>query len=134
MLERIRLDDSTVPFPLRGYWYYVRFDTGSQYPIYARKRGEQTAAEQVMLDANVLARGHGFFQVGDWQISRDNKLLAWAEDVVGRRQYRLRVKNLDTGEVLADMVENIEPTSCGPPTTARCSTWRKTPSRCSATR
>nr|ACN58773.1 protease II [uncultured bacterium BLR8] len=109
MIGRIKLDDASVPFIERGYWYYVRYDTGSEYPIYARKRGELSAPEQIMLDVNRMAQGHEFFQVGDWVVSHDNRLIAWAEDVVGRRQFRLRVKNLETGEVLTDIVENIEP-------------------------
>ena len=62
-----------------------------------------------MLDANAMAHGLGFFQVGDWVVSPDNHLLAWADDTVGRRQYTLRVKNLNTGEVLADKIANVEP-------------------------
>ncbi|HWR96327.1 MAG TPA: S9 family peptidase, partial [Arenimonas sp.] len=56
----------------------------------------------------LMAAGKGYFNIGDWEISPDNRLVAWAEDSVGRRQYRLLVKNLLTGEVYADAVDNIE--------------------------
>ena len=62
-----------------------------------------------MLDEPAMAKGHGFFAVGDWAVSQDNRLLAYAEDVVGRRQYKLKVKDLATGKTLADMVDNVEP-------------------------
>src|SRR3546814_8231938 len=61
------------------------------------------APEEVLLDQNAMAEGHGFFQVSDWVVSPDNKLLAWAEDTVGRRQYVLKVKSLETGEMLPDI-------------------------------
>ncbi len=107
-MGRIKQDDSTVPYRKRDFWYYRRYETGKEYPIYARKRESLDAPEQVMLDANELAHGQGFFQVGGWAVSPDNKLLAWAEDTVGRRQFTLRIKNLDNGEMLAEQIANIE--------------------------
>jgi oligopeptidase B len=109
IIARIKQDDSSVPYRLRGYWYYTRFETGKEYPVYARKEGTLEAPEQLMLDANRLAEGHGFYQVGRTAIAPDNKLLAYVEDTVGRRQYTLRFKNLATGETLPDRIENVDP-------------------------
>ena len=109
IVSRIKQDDSSVPVRQRGYYYYTRYDAGADYPILARKQGSLSAQEQVMLDQPAMAKGHGFFAIGDWTVSQDNKLLAYAEDTVGRRQYSLKVKNLETGETLSDVVENVEP-------------------------
>ena len=109
IVGRIKQDDSSVPYRKRGYHYYTRFETGQDYPVVARKPGSLKAKEQVLLDQPAMAKGHGFFSVGDWQVSQDNRLLAYAEDVVGRRQYKLKVKNLTSGKALSDLVENIEP-------------------------
>ncbi len=109
IVARIKQDDSTVPYRKRGYWYYTRFETGKEYPVYARKAGTLEATEQVMLDGNALSVGHDFFEVGVMAIAPDNRLLAYAEDTVGRRQYTLRFKDLETGEVLADRIENVDP-------------------------
>jgi oligopeptidase B len=109
IVGRIKQDDSTVPYRLRGHWYYTRYETGQEYPVYARKAGTLDAPEQVMLDVNRMAEGHGFFQVGSSAIAPDNNLLAFTEDPVGRRQYRLRIKNLATGELLPDLIENVDP-------------------------
>jgi oligopeptidase B len=108
IVGRIKQDDASVPYRKHGYWYYRRFETGKEYPIYARKKGSLDAAEEVLLDVNQMAAGHDFFQVGSYEVSPDNTLLAWAEDSVGRRQYTLRIRNLKTGEVLSDVIENIE--------------------------
>ena len=105
---RIKQDDSSVPYRERGYWYYTRFEPGKDYPVYARRKGTMDAPEEIMLDGNVMAAGKGFFQIGDWAISQDNKLLAYAEDTSGRRQYVVRVKNLETGETYADAITNVE--------------------------
>jgi oligopeptidase B len=109
IVGRIKQDDSTVPYRLRGYWYYTRFETGKEYPIFARKAGTLDAPEQLMLNANEMAEGHGFFQVGSTAIAPDNNLLAYVEDTVGRRQYTLRFKDLATGRTLPDHIENVEP-------------------------
>jgi len=109
IISRIKQDDSSVPVRERGYYYYSRFDKGADYPIIARKLGSLKAKEQVMLNQPVMAKGHGYFAVGDWTVSQDNKLLAYAEDLVGRRQYSMKVKNLATGKVLGDVIANVEP-------------------------
>jgi oligopeptidase B len=72
IIARIKQDDSTVPYRLRGYWYYTRFETGKEYPIYARKAGTLDAPEQLMLDGNVLSEGHGFFSVGAAAVAPHN--------------------------------------------------------------
>ena len=106
---RIKQDDASVPIRQRGYLYYERFETGSSYPILARRRGSMAAPEEILLNQPELAKGHDFFSVSGWAVSPDNRLMAYAEDVVGRRQYRIKVKDLATGRTLADTIENVEP-------------------------
>ncbi len=105
---RIKQDDASVPYRLRGYWYYTRFETGKDYAIAARRLGSMDAPEEIMLDQNAMAEGKAFFQVGGAATSMDNKLLAWADDTVGRRQFVLRVKDIASGKVFDDVVSNIE--------------------------
>src|SRR5687768_41148 len=109
IVARIKQDDSSVPFPERGYWYYTRFETGKDYPIHARRKDVMTAPEEVLLDVNVMAEGKEYFNVGDYEISQDNQLMAWAEDDVGRRQYTIRFRNLVTGDVYDDVVTGVSP-------------------------
>ena len=108
---RIKQDDSSVPYRKGAWWYYTRYVEGQEYPIHARRPGgatyDPTTAEQILLDVNGLASGHDFYQVGAMDVSPSQKMLAYAEDTVGRRQYTLRVKNLETGETLADVVPNV---------------------------
>ena len=124
IVGRIKQDDSSVPYLERGWWYYSRFETGKDYPVYARRPAAEGrdaasiqdanaagdfAGEQVLLDVNVMADGKDYFNVGDFETSQDNRLLAWAEDDVGRRQYVIRVKDLQTGEVFDDRIERASP-------------------------
>jgi oligopeptidase B len=107
MRSRVKEDDASVPILDDGHWYYSRYETGKQYPIHARKKGKLDAPEQVLLDGNELAKGHTFFAIMDYAVSRNGRYLAYAEDTVGRRQATLRIKDLEKGTLLPDTVENI---------------------------
>jgi oligopeptidase B len=104
---RIKQDDATVPVRRDGYWYYTRFAEGKEYPIYARRKGSPTAPEQVMLDGNAMAAGQSYFQIASPAVTQDGRILAYGEDLVGRRQYVLKFKNLESGETLADAIPNV---------------------------
>ncbi len=109
IVGRIKQDDSSVPYRERGYWYYRRFDAGQEYPVHARRAGSLEAPEEILLDLEQLAQGRDFYDVGEYEVSPDDRLLAYAEDTIGRRQYTLRFKDLASGELLPDVIENVEP-------------------------
>ena len=107
IIGRLKQDDATVPYLMNGYWYYRRFETGKEYPIYARRKGKE-AAEEILLNLNDMAKGHDFFDVGEIAISPNSALMAWAEDTVGRRQYTIRVMEIATRKVLPLALPNVE--------------------------
>ncbi len=122
---RIKQDDSTVPARKGDWWYYTRYVEGKEYPVYARRRGfvvrngvetgrapresydPEATPEIVMLDVNAMAEGHDFFQIGGMDVSPSQKMLAYAQDTVGRRQYEIHFRNLETGETYADAIANV---------------------------
>lgn len=106
---RIKQDDSSVPYAQNGYFYYTRFEPGGDYPIVARRKGTMSAPEQILLDQPAMAAGKGYFAISGREVSPDDRLLAYAEDVVGRRQYVIRVKGIADGKPLADAIPNAEP-------------------------
>ena len=112
MLSHVKQTDISVPYRDGDWWYYSRTEEGLQYGIYCRKRGgppgpDADAAEQILLDGNELAKDHAFFAIGDTDITDDGRWLAYTTDTKGFRQYTLRIKNLETGETLADEVERV---------------------------
>ncbi|MEO7141993.1 MAG: S9 family peptidase, partial [Bryobacteraceae bacterium] len=106
ILARIQQTDLSVPVRRDDYYYYTRTVRGKQYPLYCRKRGSEQAPEELLLDANALARGHDYFRLGHFSISPDHKLLAYSTDTKGDEAFIIRVKNLDTGKLLADKIPN----------------------------
>ncbi|WP_290806442.1 S9 family peptidase [Flavobacterium sp.] len=106
MKARIKEDDTSVPYFYNGYYYITRFETGKDYPIYARKKGSLEAKEEIMFDCNELAKGQAYFNLSGLSVSEDNKWVTFGVDLVSRRQYMIQVKNLETGEVLSELIEN----------------------------
>ncbi|MGP8251193.1 MAG: oligopeptidase B, partial [Terracidiphilus sp.] len=112
MLSHVKQTDVSVPYRDGAWWYYSRTEEGLQYSKYCRKRGGEAgpdadAAEEVVLDGNVLGQGHAFFSIGDTDISDDGRWLAYTTDLTGFRQYTSRVKDLETGETLPGEVERV---------------------------
>jgi len=105
--NRIQPDDSTVPARYHGYYYYKRYEEGLEYPIYCRKKGSVDAPEEVTLDVNQIAEGHDFCSVRGVAVSPDTRLLAWAVDTVGRRKYTIHLTDMETGEVLTDVIPEV---------------------------
>ncbi|MEL0649861.1 S9 family peptidase [Algibacter sp. TI.3.09] len=106
MKGRIKEDDSSLPYKLNGYWYITRYETGKDYPIYLRKKGSLDAEEEILFDCNEMAKDQSYFSLGGISISPDNKMAAFSTDTVSRRQYTVQIKNLETGEILADKILN----------------------------
>ncbi|MDH3285056.1 MAG: S9 family peptidase [Acidobacteriota bacterium] len=105
MLGRIQEDDSSVPVAQDGYFYYSRTEKDRPYRIHCRKRGSLEADEQVILDVNELADGHGFFSIAAIAVSPDHRLLAYSSDTTGGESHTVRVKDLASGELLGDVIE-----------------------------
>ncbi|MCZ6451303.1 MAG: S9 family peptidase [Deltaproteobacteria bacterium] len=104
---RIKQTDMSVPYRLDDYFYYTRYEEGKEYPIYARKKESLDAPEEMMINANVLAEGHEFFSVDTRTVSFGQDLLAYAVDTKGRRIYTIHFKNLNTGELLKDIITDV---------------------------
>src|SRR5258708_31429709 len=100
MVSHIKETDVNVPYKDGDYFYYSRWEAGKQYQIYARKKGNLEAAEQLTVDVNELAKGEKFMALGAYTISDDGNVLAYSTDNTGFRQYRLHLRDLRTGKDL----------------------------------
>lgn len=102
---RIQEDDSTYPITDGGYVYYDRNEKGKDYAIHCRKKiGSEK--EEIFLDENELAQGKTFFDMNVCELSHDHQLLAYSTDVSGQECYTMRIKDLKTGQLLPDVLEN----------------------------
>jgi oligopeptidase B len=106
MKGRIKEDDSSLPYKLNGYWYITRYEIGKEYPVYSRKKGSLESEEEIIFNCNELADGHEYYDLRGVTVSPDNKLAAFGTDTISRRQYHIQIKNLETGEIYPDKMDN----------------------------
>ncbi len=107
MKARIEETDLTVPTKIDDYYYYTRTFEGKQYRVHCRKHGSLDAEEEILLDVNAMAKGHKYFEVGIFQISPNHNLLAYSVDTTGGESYTLYVKDLESGQLLPDQIDNV---------------------------
>ncbi|CAM5191619.1 Oligopeptidase B OS=Bosea thiooxidans OX=53254 GN=SAMN05660750_02977 PE=3 SV=1 [Bosea thiooxidans] len=104
MRGRIKEDDSSVPQPDGPFLYYSRYRKGAEHPLICRRPRAGKGREQVMLDADALAEGKDFFDLGDTAHSPDHRLLAWSADEAGSELHGIRVRDLESGQDLPDLI------------------------------
>ena len=105
---RIKQTDVSVPYRDGTHFYYWRYEDGKEYRVYCRKPCEgDPGDEQVILDVNAVASGHEYCDVGTLQVSPNERVLAYAADTVGRRQYTIRFLDLASGDVLPDEIRDV---------------------------
>ncbi|XAS66676.1 S9 family peptidase [Micrococcaceae bacterium Sec5.7] len=122
---RTQETDLSVPNRKDGWWYYTRSAEGKEYGIQCRVRARNTGdpvadwtppavkagveipGEEVLLDGNVEAEGKPFFSVGGSAVTVDGNLYSYAVDNAGDERFTLRMKDLRTGEMLPDVIENV---------------------------
>ena len=98
---RVNETDSSVPWAKNGYEYRWYFQPGKEYKTWARRKLD-SESEQIFMDENLLAEGHEYFDLGDWDISPDNDYLAYSVDIDGSERSIIKIKNLTTHEYLED--------------------------------
>lgn len=105
MTGRLEPNKDSVPVFENGYWYQSRFTQGKDYQVHARRPKTLDAPEEVLIDENLRAEGHSYYRLNNLEISPDGKLMAISEDTISRRLYEIRVKNLETGEIMEEVIE-----------------------------
>ena len=107
-LHSEKQQDQPIPYRAGEYLYYERFEQGSDYPIYCRKKGSMEADEEIILDADRLAEGHDVFAMASFQISPRQDILAFGMDTTGDRDlFTFSFKDLETGDLLPDVIPDI---------------------------
>jgi oligopeptidase B len=105
--SRVQETDLSTPVHFGGWWYVVSTTEGQNYPVHHRGRSADSATEQVLLDENVEAGGHEYFDLGAFDVSMDHRFAAWSMDTAGDERYTLRIRDLATGADLPDRIEEV---------------------------
>lgn len=106
MVGRLKETDLSLPYRDGDAFYYYRTQEGHQYPDFCRKVGSLDAEEEVLLDGDAVAAGHDYFAIGTIVVSPDGRYLAYSYDHQGQERYKVRIRNLETGEFLPDEISD----------------------------
>ncbi len=107
--SRILETDLSVPARRGPWWYVTRTEEGRQYPIFCRRpHRDDDTDEQILIDSNALAEGHEYFELGALDVSPSHRLLAYATDVTGAEVFTMRIRDLETGQDLPDLIEGTQ--------------------------
>ena len=106
IIGRIKQSDVSVPYFRNGYYYYTRYESGKEYPVYCRKKATLDAEEEIILDVNKMAEGYEYYHVAGYSVSIDNNCIAYGVDTLSRRLYTIYFKDLNTGKILTDRIPN----------------------------
>ncbi len=105
MRARLKEDDASVPVKDGDWEYWSEYEAGKEYRKYYRRPvgGGET---QLYLDVNQLAEGHDYISINDISVSRNGRYVAWSVDKDGAERYTVYIKDLETGEMLPDVIED----------------------------
>mgnify|MGYP001450087374 FL=1 len=104
--SRVKEEDETVPYLYNEYYYWRKFEKGFEHPIYLRKSKKIDSKEEVLIDVNEMSKAYDFFNIGDYDISEDNNLMAYSYDTLSRRIYDIRIKDLLKNELFEEILQN----------------------------
>ena len=108
MKSRIKEDDQSVPYFKNGYYYQTKYTEGGEYPIYTRAKNKDFSDVEILLDGNEMGAHLEYFDLSNVEVSPNNKLIAFSTDTVSRRLYNIQFKDLETGEILKDILPNSD--------------------------
>lgn len=106
--SRIQETDLSLPARKAGWWYYSRTVEGLQYPIHCRRPdsgGEPGGEEAIVLDENLEAADSDFFQLGIFEVSPAQTILAYGTDFDGDEIFTIRFRDLASMSELPDTIE-----------------------------
>jgi oligopeptidase B len=105
MVARLKETDTTAAQKINDYWYYSRTEKSKQYAVFCRRKGTLSAPEEITLDINALGANQSYLNMGAMKLSPNQNYLAFAADTSGSETYTIRIKNLQTGQILPDKIE-----------------------------
>ncbi len=106
MKARYKKDDESIPYFFNQYWYIVKEVAKKEYPIFYRKFQSLDQPEELLLDVNLLAEDQDYTDVCSLAVSPNNHLASYAVDGLGDLVYTVYFKDLQTGDLLSDVLPN----------------------------
>ncbi|HUE79802.1 MAG TPA: S9 family peptidase [Sphingomicrobium sp.] len=104
MKGRIKEDESSVPIRDGDWLYWWAFSPGAQYRSWYRKKFVG-GPDEMLFDEPAEAVGKEYFRLGALEVSPDGRLAALLVDDSGSERFKLRIRDIASGEDLETVTD-----------------------------
>lgn len=105
IVSKVKESDESLPYLSNGYYYFYKELKGKNYKVHFRKRILDSAEEELLLDENLIAEKEKYCSIV-YSVSPNNRILCYQKDIHGDHYYTTYFKDLLTGEMLLDVLQN----------------------------
>jgi len=96
-------EETSLKIKKNGFYYFSKIKSNEQHPVYYREKNQDV---EEILNVNKLAENLDFYQISGISPSPDNKIIAFGEDINGRREFTIKFKSLEENKYINDVLEN----------------------------
>ena len=106
--SKIKLDDTSLKFKDKRYYYWSRTEAKGNYGKRLRQIINGSKPEEVYFDGDLEKKKHGseYFGLGSVSVSHCDNLLAYSLDLKGSEYYTIYIRDLKTNENKIDLIQN----------------------------
>ena len=106
--SKIKLDDTSLKFKDRKYFYWSKTEAKGNYGKRLRQIIDKSKPEEIYFDGDLEKKKFGseYFGLGSVSVSHDDDLMAYSLDLKGSEYYTIYLRNLSNNKNLPDQIEN----------------------------
>ena len=105
---KIKLDDTSLKFKDKRYYYWTKTEEKGNYGKKIRQVIDGSKPEEIYFDGDLEKKNYGseYFGLGTVSISDSDKFLAYSLDLKGSEYYTIYIRDLETNKNEIDEIEN----------------------------
>jgi len=105
---KIKLEDTSLKFKDKNYYYWTKTETKGNYGKNIRQLIDESQPEEIYFDGDVEKKRYGskYFGLGAVNVSHSDELLGYSLDLKGSEYYTIYVRDISTEKNLDDQIEN----------------------------
>ena len=104
MVNKIPDKEISLKVKKDDFYYFSEIFSNEQYSRYYRE--QKNDKKELLLDLNALSKNKEYFSISGISPSPDHTLIAYGEDLSGRREFNLKVKDLSSNKIIDENVFN----------------------------
>ncbi len=106
--SKIKLDDTSLKFKDKKYFYWTKTEAKGNYGKKIRQIIDGSKPEEIIFDGDLEKKNHGseYFGLGSTSVSYSDDYLAYSLDLKGSEYYTIYLRDLKTNKNEKDIIEN----------------------------